>query len=256
VELGETGLGDPSLDRVPKRRETLGLEGKVEILGERSLRRISSSTFDRGGRGIELDVEGAGWKMLDCRRGIDLSNRGEEDPIRPGLILLLCDHPVIPGHIVETGKEKVEFRLREAGETPKGEVGDLVDWPTASSQPTTGGVIPANRDGIDMERALQIAHRGTTHLPLETLPSDCQARGKTAGTVDIKPDFEALRIRDGIRLDIKTDGRIGVETAIYKASVDFPPLLNGEESIPVDTVLGDSWLRENIRADPLTDRGE
>jgi len=85
---------------------------------------------------------------------------------------------------VEARKVKVDLHLRVASETPEREVRDLVDWPTATSQPAVGGVVLAGQDEINVDRALQVAHRGTAHLPLETLSSDCWARGKAAGTVD------------------------------------------------------------------------
>lgn len=53
-------------------------------------------------------------------------------PIRPDLVILLHDHPVIPRCIVKARKVKVDLHLRKAGETPEWEVRDLVDWPKLS----------------------------------------------------------------------------------------------------------------------------
>ena len=56
--------------------------------------------------------------------------------------------------------------------------------------------------------------------------------------LDIKPDFEALRTRGSIRLEIETDGRMGVCIVIYNASVYFSAVIQWGREQPSEHRAG------------------
>lgn len=147
--------------------------------------------------------------MLDRRTGIDLSQRGHEDLVRPCLIFLERDYPVVAGGVIKSGEDKIQFNFAEIGQSPKGEVGNLMDWPMLIAIPSTGRVIPANRYVVQVEGASKVTNRGTASFPCDTLPSNSQTRGKPPSAIDVEPDFKVFGIPYIIRLKIKLDRRNG-----------------------------------------------